>query len=197
MDVFFEYWVAQSYGTRCVSSTRDKRDRKKTQSQCRWTPETCRCRWTGDRSAINLPLTIHGCCLQIQTCAIVQHEVSREYARQTWPNENAESVQVNARNLPLPLNRKTDPSYKLAFDHTWLFSSNTELRNRTARGVSGVNATNVPERKRWMSAGERQKLTVDLKWTFSLYSLFEAFSWSGVCPAPWLTECLEEAVFVY
>ena len=38
--------------------------------------------------------------------------------------------------------------YKLAFDHTWMLSSNTDLRNRRARGESGVRATNVPERKR-------------------------------------------------
>ena len=41
-----------------------------------------------------------------------------------------------------------------------MFSSNTELRNRTARGVSGVRVTNVTERKRRVSAGERQKLAV-------------------------------------
>ena len=43
------------------------------------------------------------------SCAIVRHEVCQEYVRQTCPKENVESVQVNARNLPLPLNRKTDP----------------------------------------------------------------------------------------
>ena len=94
-------WVAQLYGTRCVRSTCDKRARKKTLNQCRWTPETCRCRWTGRQIRYKLTFLL--------SCAIVQHEVCQEYVRQTWPKENTESVQVNARNLPLPLNRKTDP----------------------------------------------------------------------------------------